>query len=285
MNLQQLVMLVFQVSILLTVFGFGLRATADDLLYVVRRPRLLAQSLISMFVVMPVVAALIVVTVNLPRTTEIQLIALAISAVPPLLPGKENRAGGRTSYGLGLMLTIAALSLVIIPTATYILGWYLGRTLASTQGVVAGLVVRMLLLPIAAGIAVRRVLPGVARRIENPVASITKVLLTVAVLGLLAGTSRAIWALVGDGTVLAMAVFVLVGLVAGHILGGPEPDQSVVLALSTACRHPGMAVAIAAANRPDLNFGPTVLLYLLVSALICLPYVVHQRRRIEAVPA
>jgi hypothetical protein len=46
-----------------------------------------------------------------------------------------------------------------------------------------------------------------------------------------------------------------------------------------------MAVAIAAANRPDLNFGPTVLLYLLVSTLICFPYVVHQRRRVAAVPA
>jgi BASS family bile acid:Na+ symporter len=234
---------------------------------------------------MPLVSALIVVTFNLPRTTEIELIALAISAVPPLLPGKENRGGGRASYGLGLMLTIAMLSPVIIPLATYLLGWYLGRTLASTQGVVVGLVVRMLLLPIVAGIVVRVVLPGVAQRIESRLASITNVLITVAALVLLVGTSGAIWALVGDGTVLAMVVFVLVGLAAGHILGGPEPDRSVVLALSTACRHPGMAVAIAAANRPDLNFGPTVLLYLLVSTLICFPYVVHQRRRVAAVPA
>jgi BASS family bile acid:Na+ symporter len=284
MNLQALIMLVFQASILLTVFGFGLRATTDDLLYVARRPRLLARSLLSMFVVMPIVSALMVVTFNLPRTTEIELIALAISAVPPLLPGKETRAGGRRSYGLGLMLTIAALSLVIIPTATYILGWYLGRSLASTEGVVARLVVRMLVLPIVAGMVVRLVLPGVAQRIEAFVAPITNVLIAGAALVLLVGTSGAIWELVGDGTVLAMAVFVLVGLAVGHILGGPEKDQSVVLALSTACRHPGMAVGIAAANRPDLNFGPTVLLYLLVSALICFPYVVYQRRRIAAVP-
>jgi BASS family bile acid:Na+ symporter len=284
MNLQTLIMLVFQASILLTVFGFGLRATTDDLLYVARRPRLLARSLLSMFVVMPIVSAFMVVTFNLPRTTEIELIALAISAVPPLLPGKETRAGGRRSYGLGLMLTIAALSLVIIPTATYILGWYLGRSLASTEGVVARLVVRMLVLPIVAGMVVRLVLPGVAQRIEAFVAPITNVLIAGAALVLLVGTSGAIWELVGDGTVLAMAVFVLVGLAVGHILGGPEKDQSVVLALSTACRHPGMAVGIAAANRPDLNFGPTVLLYLLVSALICFPYVVYQRRRSAAVP-
>jgi BASS family bile acid:Na+ symporter len=276
MNLQTLIMLVFQASILLTVFGFGLRATTDDLLYVARRPRLLARSLLSMFVVMPIVSAFMVVTFNLPRTTEIELIALAISAVPPLLPGKETRAGGRRSYGLGLMLTIAALSLVIIPTATYILGWYLGRSLASTEGVVARLVVRMLVLPIVAGMVVRLVLPGVAQRIEAFVVPITNVLIAGAALVLLVGTSGAIWELVGDGTVLAMAVFVLVGLAVGHILGGPEKDQSVVLALSTACRHPGMAVGIAAANRPDLNFGPTVLLYLLVSALICFPYVVYQ---------
>jgi len=43
-------------SIMLTLFGFGLQASRDDLLYFVRRLRLLAQALIAMFAVMPVLA-------------------------------------------------------------------------------------------------------------------------------------------------------------------------------------------------------------------------------------
>jgi BASS family bile acid:Na+ symporter len=104
-------------------------------------------------------------------------------------------------------------------------------------------------------------------------------------LAVLAGASRAIWALVGNGTVLVMAIFVLAGVAAGHLLGGPEPDRSAVLALSTACRHPAMALALAEANRPDLSFGAAILLYLIVSGIVSVPYVALQRRRLKAVPA
>jgi bile acid:Na+ symporter, BASS family len=273
------------VSILLTVFGFGLKARADDLLYLFRRPGLLARSLLSMFVVMPVVAVLIARTFNLPAPVEIDLVALSVSAVPPLLPGKEGRAGGRTSYALGLLVTAAALSLVIVPAAIYGLQWYLGRPVAAPREVIRRVVVRTVLLPIVAGIGVRALLPAVAERIEKRVASIATLLLVVGALAVLVGSSRAIWTLVGNGTVLVMAIFVLAGLAAGHLLGGPEPDRSAVLALSTACRHPAMALALAEANRPELSFGAAILLYLIVSGLICLPYVRRQRRRIAAVPA
>jgi hypothetical protein len=41
MNLQQLVGLALQASILLTVFGFGLEASLADISYLMRRPALL----------------------------------------------------------------------------------------------------------------------------------------------------------------------------------------------------------------------------------------------------
>ena len=56
MTLQQAIVLVLQVSILVTVFSFGLMTTVGDVLYVVRRPSLLGRSLVAMFVIMPIVA-------------------------------------------------------------------------------------------------------------------------------------------------------------------------------------------------------------------------------------
>jgi hypothetical protein len=38
MDLKQIVMPALQVSIVCTAFGFGLRATSDNLLYLIRRP-------------------------------------------------------------------------------------------------------------------------------------------------------------------------------------------------------------------------------------------------------
>jgi BASS family bile acid:Na+ symporter len=96
---------------------------------------------------------------------------------------------------------------------------------------------------------------------------------------LLAGEWRALWAAVGDGTLIALVVFVAIGLLVGHLLGGPDPDHSVVLALSTASRHPAIALSIASANFPDERFGGTILLYLLVGALAAMPYLSWRRRR------
>ena len=47
MDLKQLVVLALQISIIATVFGFGLKATIADLLYLVHRPGLLARSLLA----------------------------------------------------------------------------------------------------------------------------------------------------------------------------------------------------------------------------------------------
>ena len=44
MDLNQLISLTFQLSIFATVFGFGLKVTTEDVLYVIRRPAPLARS-------------------------------------------------------------------------------------------------------------------------------------------------------------------------------------------------------------------------------------------------
>jgi len=47
---------------------------------------------------------------------KIVLTALAIIAgASPLLPGKQRKAGGLASYGIGLMATCALLSVVTVP--------------------------------------------------------------------------------------------------------------------------------------------------------------------------
>jgi BASS family bile acid:Na+ symporter len=286
MELRQLVILTFQVSILLIVFSFGLQATSRDLLYVIRRPGLLGRSLLAMFFVMPVVAVALALMLDFRRTVEIDVVALAISAVPPLLPNRGSRAGGHTSYALGLMVTVAVLSIVIVPTAVELVGWLVGRSLAMAPGAVARVILIMIVMPVTIGMVVRGVVPGVADRIEKPVVLVAHVLLAIAVMALLVASASEVWAQADVSSLLAMAIFVLVGLAVGHVMGGPEPDHSVVLALSTACRHPGIAIGIVTANFPDVRPGPTILLYVIVSALLCIPYIAWHRRQVAAaVPA
>jgi BASS family bile acid:Na+ symporter len=82
-------------------------------------------------------------------------------------------------------------------------------------------------------------------------------------------SAKAIFSLVGDGTLLSFIAFAIVGFGIGHVLGGPEPENRRVLALATATRHPGMAVAIAHLNFPQQKMTtPAIPLYLIISAIV-----------------
>lgn len=61
----------------------------------------------------------------------------------------------------------------------------------------------------------------------------------------------AMWTLIGNATVLAFAAFVIVSLAVGHLLGGPAPENRIAPAISTASRHPGIAIAIGLFNFPE----------------------------------
>jgi BASS family bile acid:Na+ symporter len=280
MNLRMIVGLALKVSIMLTLFGFGLRATREDLLYLLRRPRVLVRSLMAMFVVMPVFAILMTRLGSFNRAVVIALIALSISPVPPFLPRKVTKSGGHGPYSLGLTVTAASFSIVYVPLAVYVIGKYFNRPFAMGAGAVAKLIVLSVLAPLAAGIVFRKVAPGTAERIADPLGRIAGIVLLIGVLFVLAFSLPAAWPLIGNGTILAFIAFAIVGLAVGHFLGGPGSEQRVTLALSTASRHPALALAIAGVNAPDeRRVIYAVLLYLVVSALITIPYVAWQRKR------
>ena len=285
MDAKQILTLVFQVAIVGTVFGFGLKSTRDDLLYLWRRPGLLVRSLVAVLVAMPVAAVLLTKAFDFRHTVEVVLVALAISPVPPLLPQKESKAGGRQSYGLGLMLFLGLVAIVVVPLVIHLLERVFSRPFTADASAIARIVLIAVLLPIVAGMAVRAFMPLIADRLEKPMRLVANGLLLAGTVVLLVVSRQAIWAAVGNGTIFVLIAFVIVGLLVGHLLGAPEPEHSAVLALSTACRHPAIALGIAAANFPDERFGGTIILYLLVSAVVGIPYVAWLRRRLLPAPS
>ncbi len=278
MTPQQWILLALNASIVVTVFGYGVHTTLDDVLYVVRRPAQLLRSLIAMFVLMPLLSFGIDWAFELRPEIEVVLIALALSPIPPLLPNKETKAGGSASYGLGLLVTVAVLSIVIVPFGLWLTGQVFHREMTA-PGTVAWLILRTVILPLAVGMVLGGLLKDKAERMLKPVRLVANLLIAVIGVAIIALSWSSIAQLVGNGTLIALAVFVLVGLAVGQWLGGPLPRDRTVLALSTASRHPGIALAIATANHPDgKGITAAVLLYLLVSIVLSLPYVKWRQR-------
>ena len=122
MDVKQLVPLGVTVSLMLTVFSFGLAATLDDALYLVRRPGLFVRSLLSMFVVVPLAVLAMTRLFPFPFTVEACLVALSVSPVPPVLPKRLHKSGAQSGYPIGLLATMSVLSIVIVPLAVDLTG-------------------------------------------------------------------------------------------------------------------------------------------------------------------
>jgi BASS family bile acid:Na+ symporter len=280
MDFRQLVVLVLQASIFLTVFGFGMRTRWTDVVAVFQRPAALTRALLAMFIIMPAVAIALCLAFKLHPAVEIALAAIAVSPTPPLIPNREVQAGGRAAYGIGLMAITAALSIAIIPFAAPFVGRMLGLSMAMTTEALARLVAMSVLLPLALGMVANAMMPKASARIHQPVVIFAVVALAISLSAIVFAVLPAAVMLIGNGTVLALAAFVVIGIGVGHLLGGPDAEDRVVLGLSTGCRHPGMAIAIAAANFPhETRVVAAALLYLIVNITISVGYIIRMRLR------
>jgi bile acid:Na+ symporter, BASS family len=85
---------------------------------------------------------------------------------------------------------------------------------------------------------------------------------------------------IGEGRILALMSFVIVGIAIGHFLGGPDPEDRTMLAVATASRHPAVALAIANTNFPQQKLtAPIVVVYVILSAIVSMPYIAWAKRR------
>jgi BASS family bile acid:Na+ symporter len=269
----------FRTSIFLSVLAVGLGATAADALYLVRRPMLLARALFAMHVIMLAFALIWTGLFELNPAIEIALLALALSPVPPFMPTLALGVGREERYTIGLMTALSVLSMAIVPSVLYVLRTFFDVPLGISPLAVAWVVLTTVLLPLVLGIAVSATAPRIAGRLVRPLAVLGNALLALAALPILVLQAPTMLELVGDGTLVSLAAFIAFGFAVGGALGGPEPDDRVVLALSTALRHPAVAIAITHRNFPgEPSVLSAVLLFLIMSAVSGAFFVRKSRR-------
>jgi BASS family bile acid:Na+ symporter len=267
-------------AIFLTAFSLGLRATPSDALCILRQPGNLFGSVVAMNVVMPAVALVLVLNFSLPPPVKIALFALSVSPLPPTLPKKALKAGGRRDYTVGILVIAAVLATVLVPVTVAIGSSLAGIPLRMSANATAAIVFMSVLAPVGLGIVVRTVNPRLAERAAGPIGVLAAAILAAGVLLILFVMRNALLTLVGDGTLLAFVVFTTVGLTVGHLLGGPSADTRVVLALCTASRHPAIAAAIVQVNFPHEPMAiAAVVLFVLVCEIAIAPYSFYWSRR------
>jgi BASS family bile acid:Na+ symporter len=279
MAVQALIPLVITLSLVGLIVTVGLDAKLDDLVCVLRRPLLLAKAVLAVNVVVPVAAMLLVLVFPLTPAARAGVLLMAVSPVPPLVPGKQVKTGAEKSYAYGVYTALILLAVVIVPATVAALGRVYGVQVALPVPLVARNVILTVLLPLAAGVAIQRLAPALARRILPLVKAVATVLLFLAIAPLLVVAWPAVMGLAGNGTILAMALTAAIGLAAGHLLGGPDRANRGALAIAACIRHPGIALMIAKANNADRSVSAAILGMLLVGAVVASLYQLWLKRR------
>ena len=279
MTLAKLIALGVSLSVAMMVFGIALEAGSAGTRLSFRDCGLYFRSLAAMYLIMPALAVVVALLFEVDRSLVIALALLALSPVPPALPGKQIKAGGSAEFVLGLLLVSALAAIGAVPAGVEAIGRIFGRELAVPFGVTARVVGASVLLPALAGLALARAAPTLAARIGVPLSRAATVLLIVLLIPVVVTGWDRLASHAGNFTILAIVLFIAAGLLTGHLMGGPRPEHRTALALATATRHPGVAIAVLHAVLPESgDVAPVVILYLVVAAIVSLPYLRWRQR-------
>ena len=273
-----LIRIAILISVVLIGIALGLRYATADAGYLLQRPGLLARSLVAMNLIMPMVAVALVSSFDFKTPVQVALIALSVSPLPPVLPGKRLNLRSH-GYIYGIVVAAAVCSVVLVPLAASLLSTHFHTQHVSAVKVFI-VVLLTVLAPLLIGIALQRIGASRASSLAAVLSKIGTALLVVACVPVLVMEWPTIRSLFGDGTVVAAIVLSGLGLVVGHLLGGPDPENRTVLALATASRHPGVALVAgigATAQAPRLVTA-AVLLAFVVSMIVSIPYAAWRKR-------
>jgi BASS family bile acid:Na+ symporter len=274
MELVTIVKLAAVASIFLLVLSFGMETRLADAFAFLKAPAESFRAMAAMYLVVPAVALGLALWLPLVPATMFALLALAVSPMPPIFPGKGAKVGGGNRYVMSLFVLATMVTFVAAPIIVAIDSRVLGVGLSFDARHVLIVVGLTVVIPLAAGLALSAVAPAFAARSAHPLALAGKALLAVTLLAALVVTAPNMLEAVGNFTLVACFVMAAAALFAGHLLGGPALGNRAALATAATLRHPGVALALAAtaSSSDSKQVTATVLLYLIIATLIGIPY-------------
>ena len=268
-----LVAIKLAMSVLILSIGMG--ATLADATYLLRRPALLARSVLAMYVLVPLVTFVLVELLPLGTGVKAALLVLAISAGAPLLPRKLQNYGDG-AYGFSLVVVSSFLAIVLTPLWVALLARHFGVAAELSWRQAASAISIAFLAPLVAGMVLGALFPALTARWATRLSTLAALTLAVASVVLLAGNWQMLAGIRPLGIVALLATMTI-ALAIGHLCGGPEDGDRTTLAIACSTRHLGIAVIIATAFQ-----GPRTIVilasYVIASTVVSIPYLRWRRQ-------
>jgi BASS family bile acid:Na+ symporter len=260
----------------------GLREPLGALVAPLRRARLLARISLVDVVFLPLLVWALVQLADVPAGYATGLLLVGVASAGPLAVKAAQLARADAATALSLVVLLELVNLAAIPVwAALILP---AGTNLEVQPVLVTLVA-LIVLPLAAGVACRRLAPQLVARLGHLLPRVANVGLVVAVGAVVTRDAEVVWDALGERVPLVAAAAVLVALLLGWLAGGPEPESRAAAALVTGIRANALALAIAASSFPgrqDVRAGVVVFALFSITVPLCAAVVLGRRRLVVA---
>lgn len=275
MSLEAILRLALLTGVALLVVAVGIRArVTQPLMLLLRTPALPLRAVLAMYMALPAFVLLLAWLLPLPASVVAVLLGFAVAPVLPSWAKNGAAVGAKDDYVIGLELLSAGVGLLCVP----IFIWLVKRTFGVAPSLdplaVEGVLVVTFVAPLVVGMGITRFFPGAAPRIAALADWVGGALVIFEGVFVFFLYGQAILGLVGQGTLVAIVAVILFGLLAGHLLGGPDPGNRGALASATVSRHPVIALMLASSAFPaqQVPVMGAVLFYLIAALALTIPY-------------
>jgi bile acid:Na+ symporter, BASS family len=282
MTAEQLILMLLQVILFTSVLTLGFKSTLSEPFFLFRHPRLFIRTFIAIYIVAPVLTAVILVLVPLPVDVKTGVILLAISPVATTLPHNMLILRANPPYVYSILISMSLIAVVMIPISLAILtALPLTHDASVPPFEVVKLIAQTVLLPLIIGAIIRRLAPRWTERLSQPINAISGKALIAALLALLALNLGGI-AEAGLLSFIVLLFLTVSALAAGHFLGGSAVGDRAALAMAAAQRQTAIATLIAAINFPSPVTIDVIVIYLIINILAIKLYTKWCKKRLVA---
>jgi BASS family bile acid:Na+ symporter len=245
----------------------GLSLTFRQILSPLKDLRLVFLSLAANFVLVPLFAYGMLAVIPVTEGERIGLILLSLAAGAPFLPKLAGISKSNVPFSIGLMLLLMVVTIFYLPI---VLPWFLSGARVSSWAIAKSLFLLMLI-PLLAALSLRSQTAAAAARLQPIFAGLTNIALILLSISLIALHSKSLMGIVGPG-LIAIILLLVVAMIIGYFLGGPDKETRVVLSFGTGQRNISAAILVAAQNFKDPQVTLTMVALTIIGLVIMLPF-------------
>ncbi|WP_349342529.1 bile acid:sodium symporter family protein [Marinobacter sp. MMG032] len=222
------------IALFIIMIGIGMTLTIRDFRQVAVYPKGMIVGTVTQILVMPLIAFLLATLLAVPPAIAVGLVIIA--ACPGGTTSNLFVLLSRGNIALSIVLTVSA-SLITILTLPLFTNIALQHYMGTEEDIVLpvwktiGMLVGIVLFPVAIGMVVRTRNPEVARKAESIVSIFGGIVLAVLIVALVYGVRDQIWELLkqaGPATILLNVAGIGLGLAAGRMTGLTQRESLAV---------------------------------------------------------